>query len=178
MGWHDTNYDPRVDGYGMEDARPSASDFAEEDWDRERRQKYPRGYGPPYSSENGPEYDDPNGYSLDQNDPAEKISDPGFSEHEVDDWPDPDHGREDKVGGILTQAQQWPHRVAAIQRESWGQDYPAKKKKKEPKPITPVGGDVHRVKGLYGEDEDDPYDVYATPSEHGNGWDVIKPVGE
>lgn len=113
------------------------------------------------------------------------LSDPGFTEHEVDDWQDPDHGREDRVGAILRQSEQWPVRTAANRSEAshtehlgWGDAPPPKKKNHSPKPVTPTGGDVHRVKGLYGEDEDHPYDVYATQSEHGNGWDVIRPVGQ
>lgn len=116
MGWHDTNYDPRVDGYSEPEGHSSADwvDAQQEDWDRERRQNYPRGEGPPYRGENGPEYDDPEGLSLDQHDPSRFLSDPGFSEPEFDSHPDPDHGREDRLGSILTQSQQWPERTAAL----------------------------------------------------------------
>lgn len=70
-GWHDTNYDPRVDGYPEEDHnRPSLSDLHDED--------------PPYDE----------GYDGPEPDPNQ-LSAPGFQEEQVDDWPDPDHGRED-----------------------------------------------------------------------------------
>lgn len=36
---------------------------------------------------------------------------------------------------------------------------------------------VEKVPGLYGEDEDHPYDVWATKNEHG-GYDVIGEVGK
>jgi hypothetical protein len=35
---------------------------------------------------------------------------------------------------------------------------------------------IMRDTGLYGEDEDDLYDVIAKPSPHGNGFDVIRPL--
>lgn len=44
-GWHYPEYDPRVDGYPEEDLdRPSAADFAEEDYYRERRDNEDYGY--------------------------------------------------------------------------------------------------------------------------------------
>ncbi len=71
MGWHNTDYDPRVDGmaddYG--DDRPSASDLAEEAWENSRKRNYPRGYGPPLEGEDDPAYMDPNGASLEGIDP-------------------------------------------------------------------------------------------------------------
>ncbi len=70
-------------------------------------------------------------------------------EHEVDDWPDPDHGREDRY------AAQDPAPV--IKRDD----------------IKIMRGEDS---GLYGEDEDDTYDAVVRPSPRGNGYDVLKPL--
>lgn len=116
MGLHDTNPDPRVDGYGHDPSGVSSADWVDsrhEDLERDRKRNYPRGQGPAYSGEDGPEHDDPNGFSLDQHDPDRFLSDPGFSEAPAP-HPDPDHGREDRLGSILTQGQQWPERYAAL----------------------------------------------------------------
>ncbi len=63
---------------------------------------------------------------------------------------------------ILSQADQWPDRCAKHDPEV-------------------VNSEVKRLRGedtgLYGEDEDDLYDVYATPSPKGKGWDVLREVG-
>lgn len=77
---------------------------------------------------------------------------------------------------ILRQAEQWPDRVAAYTGQGKTESELQAEKKK-----TPVGGDVKRLKGkdtgLYGEDEDDTYDVYAQPSPNGKDWDVLRPIG-
>ena len=76
MGWHDTEYDPRVDGYASDYGyRPSASDFAEEDFEDWRKQNFPRGYGPPWDGENDP--DDPDLESLEETDDPERFLHPG-----------------------------------------------------------------------------------------------------
>lgn len=86
--------------------------------------------------------DDDSGYNWGPAPDPHALHSPGFAEHEVDDHPDPDIGHENKnlpqghyddydhelgnwehqrghedhkQGGILTQADQWPDRVAAIQ---------------------------------------------------------------
>lgn len=75
MGWHDTEYDPRVDGYARDYGyRPSASDFAEEDFEDWRKQNFPRGYGPPWDGENDP--DDPDLESLEESDDPERFLHP------------------------------------------------------------------------------------------------------
>lgn len=74
-GWHVPDYDPRVDGYPEEADRPSRSDLAAE-------QDYH--YSPEEFELEG--YDEP---------PVGEHGDPGFREEEIDDWHDPDHGRED-----------------------------------------------------------------------------------
>ena len=147
MGWHDTEYDPRVDGYASDYGyRPSASDFAEEDFEDWRKQNFPRGYGPPWDGENDP--DDPDLESLEETDDPERFLHPDDFEHapEAEPWDTPIYhvrtpgadypdetdpaeweDREEErahenlrghfgstpIGGILTQADQWPDRVAA-----------------------------------------------------------------
>lgn len=77
--------------------RPSAQELAEEDWDRERRQRYPRGYGPPYQGEDSPSDTGADGLYTDEEAPSlTELHNPGFIEEEVDDHPDPDIGHEDK----------------------------------------------------------------------------------
>lgn len=78
---------------------PDPSDFAAEDFDRQRRQRYPRGEGPPLQGEDDPHDLDPEGASLDDHDPDLYLPDPGFVEEEVDDWPDPDHMRDYREAG-------------------------------------------------------------------------------
>ena len=152
--------------------RPNPSDFAEEDFERHRKQHYPRGYGPPDNSPDGP---DPEMEMYDEHDPSRYVD----STYEDHSYQDPDDWHHDqKSGGILTQRDQWPDRVAGIRQAAHGRFTESELSGHDPKvPKAPVGGDVHRVKGLYGEDEDDPYDVYAKPSPDGKGWDVIKAVG-
>ena len=147
MGWHDTEYDPRVDGYASDYGyRPSASDFAEEDFEDWRKQNFPRGYGPPWDGENDP--DDPDLESLEETDDPERFLHPDDFEHspsaepwdtpiyhlrtpgadypdETDpaEWEDREEERAHEnlrghygstpTGGILTQREQWPDRVAA-----------------------------------------------------------------
>lgn len=80
------------------------------------------------------------------------------------------------MSGILKQEDQWPERVAA-NKVSYGEPgsfYDGEEAKTHPKTHAVPSIPVQKVKGLYGEDEDDPYDVWATPSGHGDqGWDVI-----
>jgi hypothetical protein len=127
------------------------------------------------------------------------IPDPGFSEQQVDDWPDPDHGREDRVGGILRQADQWPDAVA-FNRQARGDAEPYKEfghsgtgnlepgqyvHNRDPEMGTTVphmvGGDpaeaVTDARVMHPHETGLEYPVLARPSGHGNGFDVIKPLG-
>lgn len=80
-GWHTPDYDPRVDGYPEELDRPSASDLAaEQDYHYSPEEFEREGYEEPPKGEHG---------------------DPGFREEEVDDWHDPDHGREDHRHAVV-----------------------------------------------------------------------------
>lgn len=79
--------------------RPTASEAAAEDWERERQRKYPRGSGPPLHGEDDPHDLDPYGAALDDADPDLYLSDPGFVEEEVDLHPDPDHMRDYREAG-------------------------------------------------------------------------------
>lgn len=150
---------------------------SEEDFERHRKQYYPRGSGPPLKGEDDPHYLDPDGASLDDHDPDKFLSDPGFGEHEVDTHFDPDHGREDKLGGVMRQSDQYGFLNTAAYTGHGETESEIQAKH----PHAPVGGDVKRLRGedtgLYGTDESDTYDVYGKPSPDGKGWDVIRPVG-
>jgi hypothetical protein len=77
---------------------------------------------------------------------------------------------------ILNQEDQWPDRVAAnkIAYGEPGSFYDGEEVRKKDQHHVLPNVPVSKVQGLYGEDEDDPYDVYATPSGHGEqSWDVI-----
>lgn len=79
---------------------------------------------------------------------------------------------------ILKQEDQWPERVAG-HKTAYGEPgsfYDGEEYKTHPKKHPVPSVPVSKVKGLYGEDEDHPYDVWATPSGHGNGYDVISEV--
>lgn len=148
-------------------------DAAYEDWDRERRSKYPRGEGPRWNPEDSSNFPHPEIESLEAHDPHRYLDDPGFSEDHTPP-PDPDDWHHDrKEGGILTQREQFASSPLIASYDGHG----LTESQLQGPPKAPVGGDVHRVKGLYGEDEDDPYDVYAKPSPDGKGWDVIKQIG-
>jgi hypothetical protein len=147
------------------------TDEAYERWDQDRRRKYPRGEGPSWNSPE--DFPDPEVGSLEAHDPKHFFDDPGFTEDHTPP-PDPDDWHHDrKEGGILTQREQFAYSPLIASYD--GKGLTESELKGHPK--APVGGDVHRVKGLYGEDENDPYDVYAKPGPDGKGWDVIRPVG-
>lgn len=77
---------------------------------------------------------------------------------------------------ILKQEDQWPDRVAS-NKTAYGEPgsfYDGEEEKTHPKHKMLPSVPVSKVEGLYGEDEDHPYSVWATPSGHGDkGWDVI-----
>lgn len=73
---------------------------------------------------------------------------------------------------ILKQEDQWPDRVAS--HGGPGSFYDGEEQKTHSKTHQLPSVPVSKVQGLYGEDEDHPYDVWATPSGHGaQSWDVI-----
>lgn len=198
--------------HGPEDA--DLADIAHDRAEKQRKRDYPRGQGPTYNElagedSSGPELDDPEGFSLDQHDPGRYLDAPGFGEDEIDDWPDPDHGREDlqhfgawppdatdrdeaehdwgydkrredaehdidqeehRLGAVLRQVEQWPHRFAE------GRGYTNAE-------LEAAGHGMHHTDdvkimrgkdtGLYGEDEDHPQDIIGVPNSHG-GYDVLR----
>lgn len=141
MGWHDTNYDPRVDGYARDYGyTPDPSEFAEEEFERRRKQDYPRGYGPPYDGEGDL---DPDLENLEETEDPERFLHPDDFTHSPSaepfdtpiyhprtpgadypedtdpaEWEDREEERAHEehrghFGGILTQRDQWPDRYAA-----------------------------------------------------------------
>lgn len=72
-----------------------------------------------------------------------------------------------KRGGIQTQAEQFPDRVAVHGGQT----------EAELPPKHPTDDiQIHRNTGLYGEDEDHPVDFIGRPSPKGNGYDVIRQI--
>jgi len=88
-----------------------STDPREQFWD-EKSRNYPRGHGPAWQGEDAPsELGFGDLYTDDEHpDPyGDHIADPGFPEYQVDVHHDPDHGREDRIGAILRQSEQFPH---------------------------------------------------------------------
>lgn len=165
---------------------------------------------PNYDPTPGEHYDEANELALDKDEasgynwgppPGDHDSEPPVPD-ELDDWPDPDHGREaghyddydqrandmeynlaqegdspeaeeHRVGAILTQAQQWPDRAAA---NVGGHGHTEGELD-----ATSHGMQHHddikimrgKDTGLYGEDEDHPQDIIGQPNSHG-GFDVLR----
>lgn len=102
MGWHDTRYDPRVDGYASEDD-PGAGYVTPDPIDQwhDEKKKYPRGEAPPWEGEDAPSDSGWGDIYTDEDDEPQDTPDPGFSEEEH------------RVGAILPQSQQYALRFAS-----------------------------------------------------------------
>jgi len=187
--------------------RPDWADFAPDPrdafWDEQSH--YPRGSAPPWGGDDAPsESVWGNIYTDDEHpDPyGDLIHDPGFPEHEVDDHPDPDHGREDhRTGAILRQSEQFPWRMAAGDPDDYGHDdggnnhyYDINKIQHHYDDYGPEENDWEHQRAHEGNIHDPStqeawqahvmkdkdtglgYDVLVKRNPKGDGWDVIRPI--
>jgi hypothetical protein len=174
--------DPHYDDYGPE----------ENDWEAQCEAEFPEGSVGEAMQAQG--HDPHNPQYIWHNQHGGGGGEPGGEtrwlhtspEEEVDTHYDPDHGREDRYGGMEVggfdpeQKLQWVNPEGHHHGHYGGYETGLTEDELAAAHHHPVQQhdeiQIMRGKdtGLYGEDEDHPYDVIAKPNPKGDGYDVIK----